>query len=83
VVAKAVISYFNFEEADCAPTIELVEVIKGQRRKGIGRKMLEEIEGDMLDLGFNRIWATNIKSFGFWEEMGYEFDLEEASKFLG
>lgn len=83
LIAKAVVQYFNLEETDCAPTIELIEVVKGRTGKGIGRRVLEEIEEDMLDRRFDRMWATDMKSAGFWERMGYEFDLEEGFKYLG
>lgn len=82
LVGKAYLSYYDFEMNECAPTIEMFEVKKVFRRKGIGSKMYQAIEKVTADQGFDRILLTDIRSSKFWEAMGFETDLDEATKFL-
>lgn len=83
LIAKALVSHFNHEMAESAPTIELIEVVNGLRGYGIGKKLVSLIERHSLNEGFDRIWATDAgTSVSFWEHMGYDFDLDEGMKYL-
>jgi len=81
LVGMCLLSYYNGEMSDCAPTIQLFEIKEKYRGKRLGREFLQAIEHDVPEHGFDRIWATNIAytdAVGFWERMGY--DTEEVGE---
>ncbi|MDG6953931.1 MAG: GNAT family N-acetyltransferase [Nitrososphaerota archaeon] len=83
LIAKMLTSYFNSEMVEAAPTMELLEVVKGERRKGIGTAMIRLAEGWAVDEGFDRIWGTDAElSMGLLLKLGYENDLEECVKYF-
>ncbi|MGH2639303.1 MAG: GNAT family N-acetyltransferase [Rhabdochlamydiaceae bacterium] len=82
LVGKAYFSYYDYEMDECAPTIEMFEVKKKSRRKGIGSKMYQFVEKVTSDQGFDRILVTDIRTSEFWSAMGFEVDLDEAVKYL-
>lgn len=82
IVGKALLTYYNYDMDECAPTIKMFEIIRKFRLKGIGSLFLERIEQDALDNGFFKIWASEMKSAGFWKSNGYVFDLDEGEKIL-
>ncbi len=70
LAGRARLSYYDSEmDEEGVPTIQLLEIRKGLRRRGYGRRMLEAIEFDMKDMFFPKIWATNMQDYGFWESM--------------
>lgn len=83
VIAKAIVSYYNGEMSDTAPNIELIEVVKRYRGKGIGKELVRFIEEQAKSEGFNHILVEDMNtSLGFWESLGYEVDIDEARKDL-
>jgi GNAT superfamily N-acetyltransferase len=83
IIAKAIVSYYNGEMSDTAPNIELIEVVKRYRGKGIGKELVRFIEEQAKSEGFNHILVEDMNtSLGFWESLGYEVDIDEARKDL-
>ena len=83
LIAKMLMSYFNSEMVEAAPTMELLEVVKGERSKGIGTAMIRLAEGFAVDEGFDRIWGTDAElSLRLLLKLGYENDLEECVKYF-
>lgn len=82
IIGKAILSYYNHEMDDCAPVIKLFEIIEEYSGYGIGTKLLQIIEEDAYDSGFDRIWASDTKSVEFWMKAGYEIDIDEGFKSL-
>lgn len=78
IVAIMLLEYFNFEMGDCAPTIMMIEVADQYRGLGYGKKILKNIECNLKDRGFRRIWSSDTKSEWFWKKMGYHIDIDEG-----
>lgn len=82
IVGKALLEYFNYEMGELAPTIIMIEIDANQRGLGLGKKFLNLIEIEMMNLGFSKIWSSDTQSVEFWRKMGYEIDIDEGWKFL-
>lgn len=84
LIAKALVSYCNCQMGEVDPTIEIMEVRKEHRGKGIGGSLVSLIEKEAADEGFGLIWATDCREEpSFWEHIGYEGDGEEMAKGIG
>jgi GNAT superfamily N-acetyltransferase len=82
VVGRALLEYFNYEMGDLAPTILMIEVDENQQGLGLGKKFLNFIECEMINLGFSKIWSSDTQNMEFWEKMGYDIDIDEGFKHL-
>ncbi len=83
LIAKMLVGYFNREMTEAAPTMELLEVVKEDRGKGIGSAIIRYAEEVAVDEGFDRIWGTDAEqSLGLLLSLGYQQDLEECVKFF-
>lgn len=85
LVAKALVSFYNDEMDEVAPTIDPIEVSNKHRNSGIGRRLVRLIERVSRKEGFDRVWASDIGITGsteFWRKIGYEIDFDEAVKYL-
>lgn len=55
--------------------LERVCVLDSARGKGVGKKIVEEAEKWIKELGFNSIWVTSRDTaVGFYESLGYVLD---------
>ena len=82
-VAKALLSYYNSEMTEFAPTFESIKVASKYKGQGIGTAVVKKIEKITRAMGFDRIWATDaMDSLDFWKKMGYETDIDECVKYL-
>ncbi len=83
LIAKALVSHFNLEMSESAPTMELLEVVKAHQRKGIGTSIVRLIEKEVKREGYNKIWGTDASlSYKFLKKLGYTFDLDEGEKYF-
>jgi GNAT superfamily N-acetyltransferase len=83
VLAWSLVSFYNGEMGDTAPNIEVIEVLKRYRGKGIGKELVRFIEEQAKAEGFNHIRVEDMDtSIGFWEKIGDEIDIDEAVKYL-
>lgn len=81
LVAKMLVGHFNYEMSERAPTMELLEVVPDERRKGIATRMVGFIETEAEKEGFDRVWGTDAeRSYELLSKLGYEYDLEECVK---
>ena len=83
LIAKMLVSHYNHEITEASPTMEILEVVEGERGKGVGRSMIELVENEARDDGFDRVWGTDAElSMKLLKKLGYDFDLEDGVKYL-
>jgi GNAT superfamily N-acetyltransferase len=84
MIAKMLVSQFNREMWEAAPTMEALEVVENERRKGIATRLIGLVEAKAEEEGFDRVWGTDANlSYKLLEKLGYECDLdEECVKYL-
>jgi|GEM_PF-5030438 GNAT superfamily N-acetyltransferase len=82
MVAEMLMNYCAHEMGECTATILLFEVIPEFRNKGLGKKIISEIECFVFKEGFVNLRLDNTQSMEFWEKLGYEIDLDEGDKDL-
>ena len=83
LLAKMLVSHFNAAMNEAVPTMEILEVVKEERGKGIGSAMIGFVEEEARQEGFDRVWGTDAeRSMELLEKLGYEFDAEEGRKHL-
>ena len=83
LLAKMLVSHFNAAMNEAVPTMEMLEVVKEERGKGIGSAMIGFVEEEARQEGFDRVWGTDAeRSMELLEKLGYEFDAEEGRKHL-
>lgn len=75
VIDGIIAGYFTVERRGCSLFINSIQVSKGMKRRGHGRKMMERIETQALmsELDSVDLWVqtTNAEAFGFYGMMGY------------
>jgi GNAT superfamily N-acetyltransferase len=72
-IAKAIIEFYNIDMEVSSPTLEMIEVVKDYRGKGLGTKLIKYIEEDIGDMFFDRLWARDCNNcFKLLMKLGYE-----------
>lgn len=81
-IGKAIVSYINWEMSEVNPTVDCIEIISTQRRKGYGTFFLKQIERYLERSNFDLVWISNVQDYDFFRKNGYEFDIDEGYKYL-
>lgn len=86
VVDGVIAGYFTVERRDCSIFINSIQVSKGMKRGGHGKKMMQRIETYALMSGLDSVdlWVqtTNTEAFGFYGKMGYSSICENGNNVL-
>ena len=82
----ALVGYYSIERRGCSVLVNSIQVKRGLRKRGYGRRMLERIEALAHISGTNSVelWVqnTNGDAFDFYRHFGYRFICKRGNNYL-
>jgi len=78
--------YFTIERRNGTLFINSIQVIRGMKRRGHGKKMMQRIEvmASVLGMGSVELWVqiSNREAYRFYARLGYSFEYQVGNNLL-